>query len=84
MIYIREFLESDAKNAADIWNGVVEDGVAFPQLDKLSEKEAEKFFAEQDFTGIAFDTDTGETVGFISFTRTISEDAAISQMQAMP
>ena len=63
MICIREFWESDAKNAAAIWNRVVEDGVAFPQLDKLSEKEAEKFFAEQDFTGIAFDTDTGETVG---------------------
>ncbi len=63
MIYIREFFEADAKEAAAIWNRVVEDGVAFPQLNTLSVKEANKFFKEQDFTGIAFDTETGELVG---------------------
>ena len=63
MVYIREFLKDDAKDAAAIWNKVVEDGVAFPQLETLSPKEAEKFFAAQDFTGIAFDTETGEMAG---------------------
>ena len=63
MVYIREFLKEDAKDAAAIWNKVVEDGVAFPQLETLSVKEAEKFFGSQDFTGIAFDTDTGEIAG---------------------
>lgn len=62
-ICIREFLKSDAADAAAIWNRVVEDGVAFPQLDTLSVKEAQQFFESQDYTGIAFDTDTGETVG---------------------
>ena len=62
-IYIREFLTTDAADAAAIWNRVVEDGVAFPQLDTLSVKEAQQFFESQDYTGIAFDTDTGETVG---------------------
>ena len=63
MVIIREFLKTDAKEAAEIWNRVVEDGVAFPQLEKLSVEEAEKFFSEQDFTGIAFDTETNEAVG---------------------
>lgn len=63
MVYIREFSKDDAKEAAAIWNRVVEDGVAFPQLETLSSKEAEKFFMAQDFTGIAFDTETGEIVG---------------------
>ena len=63
MVYIREFLKDYAKDAAAIWNKVVEDGVAFPQLETLSPKEAEKFFAAQDFTGIAFDTETGEMAG---------------------
>lgn len=63
MITIRKFSEADAKDAAAIWNRVVEDGVAFPQLEGLSVKDAEKFFVEQDFTGIAFDSETGEIVG---------------------
>lgn len=63
MITIRKFSEKDAKDAAAIWNRVVEDGVAFPQLEGLSVKDAEKFFVEQDFTGIAFDSETGEIVG---------------------
>lgn len=63
MVIIREFLKTDAEQAAEIWNRVIEDGVAFPQLEKLSAKEAEKFFSEQDFTGIAFDAETNEAVG---------------------
>lgn len=63
MIDIREFSAADTKEAAAIWNRVVEDGVAFPQLETLSDEKAEIFFKEQDFTGIAFDTDTGEITG---------------------
>ncbi len=63
MVVIREFSKTDAKQASEIWNRVIEDGVAFPQLEKLSVEEAEKFFSEQDFTGIAFDTETEEAVG---------------------
>ena len=63
MVIIREFFKTDAEQSAEIWNRVIEDGVAFPQLEKLSVKEAEQFFSEQDFTGIAFDTETNEAVG---------------------
>ena len=63
-INIRSFAIEDAREAAAIWNRVVEDGVAFPQLDGLTEEEAIHFFAEeQSFTGVAQDDDTGEVVG---------------------
>ena len=62
-ICIRRFLKTDAGDAADIWNRVVEDGVAFPQLETLSPEEAADFFEAQDFTGIAFDSETEEIVG---------------------
>ena len=63
-ICIRSFAIEDAGEAAAIWNRVVEDGVAFPQLDGLTEEEAIHFFAEeQSFTGVAQDDDTGEVVG---------------------
>lgn len=51
----------DAANA--IWNRVVEDGVAFPQEDFLDAETGHAFFTGQDFTGIAYDADTGEAVG---------------------
>ena len=44
MIDIREFSAADTKEAAAIWNRVVEDGVAFPQLETLSDEKAEIFF----------------------------------------
>ena len=63
-ICIRSFAIEDARETAAIWNRVVEDGVAFPQLDGLTEEEAIHFFAEkQSFTGVAQDDDTGEVVG---------------------
>ena len=63
-INIRSFAIEDAREAAAIWSRVVEDVVAFPQLDGLTEKEAIHFFAEeQSFTGVAQDDDTGEVVG---------------------
>lgn len=62
-IEIKPFEKAFAEEAVAIWNKVVEDGVAFPQLDYLDEASAEEFFSEQDFTGIAVDTETGEAVG---------------------
>ena len=37
---IREFAEKDAKDAAAIWNSIVDEGEAFPQMERLSETEA--------------------------------------------
>ena len=37
----------------EIWNGVVLEGNAFPQIDPLTKEEAQEFFASQSFTGVA-------------------------------
>ena len=63
MIEIRKYRETDAEEAREIWNSVVRDGVAFPQLEELTESEADEFFASQSYTGIAADTETAEVVG---------------------
>lgn len=62
-IIIREYTQADISDAIQIWNQVVEDGVAFPQLDTLTEETGHKFFTEQSFTGIAYDEDSEEIVG---------------------
>lgn len=36
-VRIRPYERTDAAAAAEIWNQVVEDGVAFPQMDMLTE-----------------------------------------------
>ena len=62
-IEIRQYEQRDAVQAAAIWNEVVEDGRAFPQLDKLDETTGHAFFSEQSYTGVAYDTAIGELVG---------------------
>ncbi len=46
-----------------IWNAVVEEGVAFPQTELLDVTSGAAFFAQQSFTGVAADTQSGEIVG---------------------
>ncbi len=62
-IIMREICDDDLSSAIEIWNRVVEDGVAFPQLELLNEDTGRQFFGEQSFTGVACDGDTGEVVG---------------------
>ena len=60
---IEPYTTADRKEAVAIWNAVVEDGMAFPQEDVLTEETGEAFFQSQSFTGIAKDAATGEIVG---------------------
>ena len=60
---IESYTTADRKEAIAIWNAVVEDGMAFPQEDVLTEETGEAFFQSQSFTGIAKDAATGEIVG---------------------
>lgn len=62
-IKVREFNESDIQAANEIWNEVVEDGVAFPQEECLTERSGLEFFKSQSYTGIAYDEETGDIVG---------------------
>lgn len=50
-IRIREYTEADAEEAVRIWNHIVEEGAAFPQLELLTAETGNRFFSEQSFTG---------------------------------
>jgi len=54
-INIRSFEEKDIKETIAVWNAVVEDGVAFPQMESLDEISGMEFFQSQSFTGVACD-----------------------------
>ncbi|MCL2837712.1 MAG: GNAT family N-acetyltransferase [Oscillospiraceae bacterium] len=63
MITIREYKQSDIEQMIEIWNEIVDGGIAFPQMDKLSIPAASQFFGEQSFTGVALHDETGEILG---------------------
>lgn len=52
---IRGFTKQDVPAMAEIWNEVVEAGLAFPQEETLTAEQAEQFFASQSFTAVAED-----------------------------
>ncbi len=58
---VRKFEEKDIHQMIDIWNEVVEDGIAFPQEDLLDEVLGKEFFESQSYTGVA--EDDGRIVG---------------------
>ncbi len=62
-LHIRAFTKADLAQMLDIWNDVVQEGVAFPQMECLTASSGWDFFAEQSFTGVAEDAGTGEIVG---------------------
>lgn len=60
-ITIRPYREEDLSDMAEIWNQVVEDGMAFPQEEKLDLAAARAFFATQTHTAVA--EENGEILG---------------------
>ena len=60
---IRPYEKKYLNAAREIWNDVVRDGNAFPQLNELTEEEGDTFFSGQSFTGIAVNPDSGEVTG---------------------
>ena len=52
-VEIREYRESDLAAIKEIWNEVVEEGIAFPQEQPLDEQSAKEFFASQSFCAVA-------------------------------
>ena len=62
-IVIREYKESDVNSMVEIWNEVVEEGVAFPQIDGLTEESGKEFFAQQSYCGVAEDKETNTVLG---------------------
>ena len=50
---IREYTDKDLPQIINIWNEVVEDGIAFPQEEPLDPQTGADFFASQSYTGVA-------------------------------
>lgn len=59
-VIIEAYDKKFIRDAIEIWNEVVRDGVAFPQEDELDEISGNEFFFAQSFTGLAKDLETGE------------------------
>ena len=53
MILVRKYSEADIPEMSAIWNEVVEEGIAFPQEELLTEETARDFFASQTYCGVA-------------------------------
>ncbi len=62
-IQIKSYDKIYIKEMISIWNEIVEAGDAFPQIENLTELSGDKFFSEQSFTGMAYDTKSQEIVG---------------------
>lgn len=55
---IRKYTENDLPAMISIWNEVVEDGIAFPQEELLTEKTGAEFFDAQTYCGVAEENGT--------------------------
>lgn len=62
-ITLREYTRDDVKSMIEIWNEVVEEGVAFPQSEGLTEESGAEFFAAQTYCGVAADSESGDILG---------------------
>lgn len=62
-VLIRKYTPSDIEPMVNIWNEVVEDGIAFPQLELLDAVTGKDFFEGQSYCGVAENSDTGEILG---------------------
>lgn len=62
-IGVRKFEKKDIESMISIWNEVVEEGVAYPQLDLLDVSTGTDFFCGQTYCGVAEDSASGEILG---------------------
>ena len=61
-IIVREYQKKDIAGMVEIWNEVVEQGIAFPQVEFLTLKSGTEFFAAQTYNGVAVD-EKGNVLG---------------------
>lgn len=62
-ITIRKYNETDIPEMIQIWNEIVEEGIAFPQEELLTIESGREFFASQTYTGVAVDAETNQIYG---------------------
>lgn len=56
-ITVRKYTSEDLHAMTEIWNEVVEDGIAFPQEEPLNNESARIFFENQTYTAVAENDD---------------------------
>ncbi len=71
MLEIEQYNTKYINDAVEIWNDIVEDGIAFPQMDLLDPQTGDEFFKSARLWGCTFST------------RTMSGAAGIFRMRAM-
>ena len=52
-IMVNQYNTDDLKSMIEIWNRVVEDGIAFPQTESLDMASGKEFFGSQTYCGVA-------------------------------
>ncbi len=62
-VIIRPYKEKDLPQMINIWNEVVEEGIAFPQEELLDSQTGKGFFASQTHNAVAAAPSTGEIYG---------------------
>ncbi|SHK63709.1 Ribosomal protein S18 acetylase RimI [Hespellia stercorisuis DSM 15480] len=62
-IKIRKYNKDDLEEMIKIWNAVVDDGIAFPQEDFLTDTTGALFFESQTYCGVAENTENGKICG---------------------
>lgn len=62
-IEVTKYTENDIKDMIEIWNEVVEDGIAFPQEEQLTVETGKEFFAAQTYSAVAKDSVSGKVYG---------------------
>lgn len=62
-IIVRKYEEKDIPAMISIWNDVVDEGIAFPQEECLTEDTGKNFFASQSYCGVAEEKETGKIAG---------------------
>lgn len=50
---VRNYTEKDLPEMIQVWNEVVEEGIAYPQIEMLTAESGAAFFASQSFSGVA-------------------------------
>lgn len=60
---IRKYIEDDLPRMIQIWNEIVEEGIAFPQEELLTVETGKEFFTSQTYTGVAVDSETEQIYG---------------------
>lgn len=62
-IRVREYRLGDLPDMIRIWNEVVEEGIAFPQEERLDTATGAGFFSEQSYCGVAEESGSGKIFG---------------------